>query len=66
MQNLLEKTHAYLKAKYEIELTEEQVRLAMTRLSRHYRTLAKWHTEDEKQPTSSALPAKRGAYEDAS
>jgi len=66
MQNLLEKTHAYLKAKYEIELTEEQVRLAMTRLSRHYRILAKWHSEDEKQPTTSALSVKRREYEDAS
>ena len=66
MQNLLDKTQAYLKAKYEVKLSEEQVRVAMTRLSRHYRILAKWHSEDEKQPASAALSAKRGEYEDAS
>ncbi len=64
MQNLLE-TQAYLNARYEIELSDEQVRVAMHRLSLYFRTLAKWHAEDEKQPASSALPARRGEYEDA-
>ena len=65
MQNLLKRTHAYLKTTHEIELSEEQVRVAMNRLSVHYRILAKWHSEDEKHAASAALPVQKGDCKDA-
>lgn len=65
MLNLLAKTQAYLRARYEIELSEEQVILAMGRLAVHFRLLTKWHSDDEKQAASAALPVRRGEYKDA-
>jgi len=66
MKNLLERTQAYLSVKNEIELSDEQVRVAMSRLVLHFRILASWDSEDEKQPSSSALSPRRGGYENVS
>lgn len=65
MKNLLARTQAYLNTRYEVGLTEEQVRIAMGRLAVHFRLLAKWHSDDEKRDASAALPVRRGEYRDA-
>lgn len=65
MDNLLARTRAYLRVRYQIELSEEEIRIAMGRLAVHFRLLAKWHSDDEKRDASAALPIRRGEYRDA-
>jgi len=65
MENLLARTRAYLRVRYQIELSEEEIRIAMGRLAVHFRLLAKWHSDDEKRDASAALPVRRGEYRDA-
>jgi len=65
MDNLLARTRAYLRVRYQIELSEEEIRIAMGRLAVHFRLLAKWHSDDEKRDASAALPVRRGEYRDA-
>lgn len=65
MQNLLERTQTHFKKCYNVKLSAEQVRVAMKRLSIHFRWLAKWHSENEKQAATAALPVKEGEYKDA-
>ena len=63
--SLTQRTQLYFKKNYSAELNEEQTRVTMVRLMQHYKWLAKWHSEDEKQPASSTLSAAREEYDDA-
>ena len=63
--SLTQRTQQYFKNNYNVKLSAEQVRVAMKRLSVHFRWLAKWHLEDEKQTASAALSVKEGEYKDA-
>ena len=63
--SLIQRTQQYFNLKYKVELSEDQIRVAMKRLSVYFRWLAKWHSEDEKQAAATALPVKEGEYEDA-
>jgi hypothetical protein len=63
--SLTQKTQLYFKKNNNVELTEEQTRIAMMRLMQHYKWLAKWYSEDKKQPASTALLLHEGEYNNA-
>ncbi|MCK4807733.1 MAG: hypothetical protein KAT09_08800 [Candidatus Aegiribacteria sp.] len=64
--SLIQRTQQYFNLKYKVELSEDQVRVAMKRLSMYFRWLAKWYSGDEKEAASAALHHKEGEHKNVS